>query len=180
MQEYKFFKRKSFYFMIFFYIIGILYIVIPPDRLVAFTYITACVSIIILGILKLSFVDYRNYYKRDIILDIIEGSVDIVTGVICFNFGRDYYLVTLICGIIFALVPIIRICIEPNKFNQAFMDSLKFLAAIILLATNKHQPNWVCIIVGSIFIAFATLILGFKIKHLNEYKKGIRKNEQDS
>jgi hypothetical protein len=177
--KYKFFKRPSFYFMLLFYFVALAYLVHKAEQIIPVTYNIACVSIVITGVIKLSFLNKDTYDRSEYLLDLIEGIVDLIVGVITFNFGLDYYLISLICGICFFIPPTIRLIIAPKTLNQLLIDSPKALAGIIIITSNPNTFVGEKIVIGCIFLILGTIILGFKIYHYIQYKKELRNGDYD-
>jgi len=108
-----------------------------------------------------------NYY-----LDIAEAFTGAACGVIAINFGQEYFVLSFILGIIYLIPLIIRLVLSNIKINQLFLDSFKYMFALVLLLANERFVGWSRFVLGSVYLSVGLLILITKIKHLNQSKKG--------
>lgn len=150
-------QSKRTLFALIFIILGVLFIVLPTKMLYNFAMKTIGVLLIISSILKLVLVCKDTTSKREYIFDIVEGFIAMAIGVSVFKF-YNYNVVTFICGIIYLIMPIIRIIVSKHKLNQLFVDTLKFIVVVILLSSfNKYLTTRY--VISSLFFICAILFL---------------------
>ncbi len=170
--QYNFFKRTSFFFMILFYLIAIFYFFIPSKYCLPFSYYFICTLLLIFAIVQFTLIS-KQYGKNDQYwLDLYEALNTGIIGVVALNFGQKYYVLSIMLGILYLIPLIIRVFISKIKINQLFLDSVKYMFALILELANAQVVAYSRFIIGIIYFAVATIILYTKIKHLNEFKKG--------
>ncbi len=164
----KFFD-KFFYIALFFIVIGILLFCLPSKSVLIICYSFVCFLICITGIIKLVFLDKSVLTNDDYYLDLIEGFISIFVSVICLNF-YEYYLVSLILGIVYLIIPIVRIVLSTNKINQFIMDIFKFIFASVLFTATYHAPLLTKIYTALIFLIIGIGILVLKIIFYYKHK----------
>ena len=160
------FTSKRSVSMLIFLIIGTIFLFFGYKLIRPVLYIIG--SIICLGgLAKLTFLNKKNTPIADFVFDLIEGIFAIFIGVIVVKF-YDYKYALFTCGIIYIIIPIIRIFMANNKINQLFVDSLKYLGVVVLLSCI-FQDRVSGYVVALIFYGFAIFIfvtLLFKIRRL--------------
>lgn len=161
-----------FYVALFFLALGILLFCLPSETVMIICYRFICIIITIMGIVKLVFLDKSALSEEDYYLDLIEGIISILIGVICFNFSK-YYFINIFFGVIYLIIPIIRIAIATNKINQFFMDIFKFIFASVIFVSTYHAPLVAKIYTALIFTLMGLGIIGIKIiLYLKKKDKG--------
>ena len=152
-----FFTKKRSIAILIFLILGILFIVIPDIYLMPVIYWLMCVPLIIVGMFKLVFLNKEIQGNLEYQFDLYEGLVSIIVGVTALSF-MEYPTVALFLGIIYLIIPLLRIVVSKNKKNQLLIDCLKYFVIFMLLTSNKHLSKVACIVIGVIFIAISVLI----------------------
>lgn len=147
---------------------GLLYAIAPSDFTYNITLKIVASFLVLDGIFKLILADIKTLGEKEYILDIIEGFVAIVLGVISFKFC-NYNLVPFLCGIIYLCIPIIRIILAQRKINQLLIDSLKYLA-IIVLVSSFNRTFMSNIVISSLFFIIAIFILITLIIKIRKFK----------
>ena len=170
--EYKFFKRTSFYIMILCALIATIYYACPAQISLTATYYLAVTIVIITAIVKFSMLNKTLYSKEDYLLDLFESLVSAIIAIICLNFGQEYIILSIICGIVYLVFPITRFIIAEYKINQMFLDSFKYLCAFVIITSNYHYIFWMKYVLGTVFCLSALAILLIKLKHLKAAKEG--------
>lgn len=175
--EYNFFKRTSFIFMVIFYVISLLYFFIPSKYCLPFSYYLICTLLLIFSIVQFTLLSKNRGQSSQYYLDLYEALNTGVIGVVALNFGQEYYVLSIILGILYLAPLIVRIIVSRIKINQVFLDSVKYMFALILILANAQVVAWSRFVIGIIYFAVGTIILYTKIKHLNQYKNGGYKHE---
>ncbi len=170
--EYNFFKRTSFIFMVLFYVISLFYFFVPSKYCLPFSYYLICTLLLIFSIVQFTLLSKKNGDSSQYYLDMYEALNTGIIGVVALNFGQKYYILSIILGILYLVPLIIRIFVSRIKINQVFLDSIKYMFAIILILANAQVVAWSRFVIGIIYFAVGSIILYTKFKHLNEYKKG--------
>jgi len=169
--EYHFFKRVSFIFLMLFTTLSLIYFIAPAKYSLPFTYYIMCGVILGIAIFKFTMLNIRVDSKQDYILNLTEALINVFVGVIAINFGQEYILLSVFLGIVYLIVPIIRIFLAKIKINQIFIDSFKFLAGFVLIASNANYIWWIKFIIGGVFFMVALSIFITKIIHLHQSRK---------
>ncbi len=169
--KYHFFKRTSFFFFLFFFIISLSYFLVPAQFSLRTTYYLMSVIVLIVGLFKFTMLDSLNQSKKEFWLDLSEAVISMLFSVICMNFGQQYFTLSIILGVFYLIIPIIRLFQAKFKVNQLFIDSYKYLAGFVWICSNPHYVWWIKYVLGLIFLIFALLILTTKLIHLYQYKK---------
>ncbi|MCR5787187.1 MAG: hypothetical protein K6G28_05760 [Acholeplasmatales bacterium] len=170
--EYKFFKRTSFYFLLLCFAVSVFYFACPAKISLTFSYYLALTVIIITALVKFSMLNKDLYSQRDYLLDLSESVVSAIIAVICINFGQEYFVLSIICGVLYLIFPVVRLILAEIKINQLFLDSFKFLCGFVIMASNYHYAFWIKYILGTVFFVTAVTILITKFKHLKESREG--------
>ncbi len=170
--EYNFFKRTSFYFMCVCFAISLFYFISPAKFCLPITYYLISALILISATIKFTMLnrDYNsdtNYY-----LDIAESFFGASCGVIALNFGQQNFILSIILGIIYMIPLVIRLVLSKIKINQLFLDSFKYMYALVLILANVRFTAWSRFVLGTVYLVVGIIILITKLKHLNEFKKG--------
>lgn len=165
------FFNKFFYISLVFILIGILLFFLPAQSVMKLAYRLVCIIIIIIGIFKLVFSDIKVLGKKEYYLDLSEGFINILVGVVCYNFYH-VYITSLIFGALYLVIPILRITLSNNKLNQFIMDIFKFVFASLLISASYKLPTITKIYSASIFLIIGIGIIALKIviyiKHKDE------------
>lgn len=156
------FINKFFYLSIVFMLIGILFYILPPNIVMVVSYRLVCIIIIIIGIVKLVLSDKKALGEKEYWLDLTEGFINIIVGVVCFNFYH-VYITSLVFGVIYLVIPILRIAISTNKLNQLIIDVFKFIFAILLIVSSYKMPEITKFYSASIFLLIGIGIMVIKI-----------------
>ena len=116
--------------------------------------------------------DVDTQTKSSYYLDLSEAIINSIVGVVAINFGQEYFGLSVILGVIYLIVPSIKLAIAKIKLNQLFIDSFKFLAGFVIIASNANFVWWIKYIIGIVFLGVAISILITKLIHLNQARKG--------
>lgn len=127
--------------------------------------------VLTVGLFKFVMLDASHQAKNEYILDLFESIISIIFSVICLNFGQENLILSMVLGILYLIVPLIRLLNAKFKVNQLFIDSYKYLAGFVWISSNARYIWWIKYILGVIFLVFALLILVTKLVHLYQYKK---------
>ena len=170
--EYKFFKRTSFYFMLVCFVIALFYFVCPAKYCLPITYYLICALVLIASTIKFTMLnrDYNsdtNYY-----LDIAEAFTGAAVGVVAINFGQEHFALSIILGFLYMIPLCVRLVLATIKINQLFLDSFKYMYALVLILANERFTGWSRFVLGAVYLSVGFIILITKLKHLNEFKKG--------
>lgn len=169
--KYHFFKRTSFFFFLFFFLVALSYFIFPAKYCLNITYYLMCTIVLIVGLFKFTMLDYKHQSKYEFYLDLIEAIVSMIFTVILFNYGQKNMILSATLGILYLIIPLIRLIQAKFKVNQLFIDSYKYLASFVFVCSNPLYAWWIKYILGAIFLIFASLILTTKLVHLHQYKK---------
>ena len=169
--EYHFFKRTSFVFLMIFTILALIYFIAPADYSLTFTYYFMCITIIGIGVFKFTMLDFKVDSTRDYTLDLSEAIINIFVAVIAMHFGQEYIALSVILGIIYLIIPIIRLILAKIKLNQLVIDSFKFLAGFVIIASNSNYIWWIKYIIGGVYLTVAIAIFVTKMVHYHQAKK---------
>ena len=169
--KYHFFKRTSFFFFLFFFLIALSYFFTPANFCLNITYYLMSSIVLAVGLFKFVMLDAARQTKEDYILDLFESLISMTFSVICLNFGQHYFFLSMIMGILYLIIPVVRLFLAKFKVNQLFIDSYKYLAGFVWIFSNARYIWWIKYILGLIFLIFALLILTTKLVHLYQYKK---------
>lgn len=151
------FKTKRFWASILFIIFGVVFMLLPKNILYTFTLKFIGILLCLSAILKLMLVSKKHLSKKDYVLDIVEGFLVLVLSVVIFQFCK-YRWVTFTCGLIYAVIPILRLILSKHLLNQLFVDSLKYVTIVILISSlNKYLMTRY--IITSLFFIIAMLML---------------------
>ncbi len=171
------FKSKRCIAILIFLAFGLMYALAPSDLTYSITLKIVSSFLVIDGLIRLIFADINLMGKKEYIFDIIEGFFAIIIGVVSFKFS-NYKYVTFTCGILYIIIPVMRIVVAEKKLNQLLIDSLKYLAMIVLISSINHtfMSN---IVISSLFFIIAIVIFITLIKKIMKYKKeiGVEDNE---
>ena len=165
------FTSKRSISMLIFLIFAILFVFFGYKLIRPFLYfIGGCICLA--GLIKLTLLNKSNTPIADYVLDLIEGIDDIFIGVICVKFW-DYNYVIFVLGIIYTIIPIIRLFMAKNKINQLFVDSLKYLASIVMISCIREEviSGYVvaAIMFGIVIFIFVSLIIKIRRIKRSEY-----------
>lgn len=164
--------NKFFYFSIVLVVIGISFLFVPQNILSnVFRYIVG-ILIILIGHYKLIMSNKTALGTREYYLDIVEGFISIFVGVISIRF-YDIDIVCLVSGIVYLVVPFIRIFLSTNKINQILIDIFKFLFAGFIFMNNTLAPFATKIYLSVIFISMGIIVFIYRFLYH-------RKNNYDS
>ena len=148
------FLNKFFYIAIGLIFIGILSLLVSAKSVMLFTNRLICIIIVISGAFKLVMSDYNTLGQKEFYLDMAEGFVNVLVGVVCIYFVHTY-VVSLIFGLLYVAVPILRLALATNKINQLIIDFFKYLMAIVLFLSSYSNP-----IFAKIYVSFILILLG--------------------
>lgn len=169
------FFNKFFYFSIALVLIGISFIFIPQDILInIFRYIVG-ILIILIGYYKLVMSNKKALGEREYYLDIVEGFISIFVGVISIRF-YDNAIVCLVLGLVYLIVPLIRIFLSTNKINQILIDIFKFIFAGFILMSNTLVPYATKIYLSIVFIAIGLAVFIYRFFY---HKKNGSESEEE-
>ncbi len=169
------FFNKFFYLSIFLIIFGITLLFIPQDIVKTIFIYVVSVCIILTGYYKLVMSNKKALGKREYYLDIVEGFVCIFVGVINVRFF-DVSIVCFIIGLVYLVVPLLRIFLATNKINQILMDIFKFIFAGFILMNNMVVPKASQIYVSVVFILFGLIVFAYCFL---DHKKNNSKDEEE-
>lgn len=152
-------------------VMGILFIVLPHSivypTLLMFIGVVICLD----GIVKLTFLNIHTQGKKEFVYDLLEGILDLVLGVVIVKFYK-YEYVTCISGVIYAIIPILRIIFSRHKLNQFVVDILKYLALIVLISSIERQYT-TRIVVSTIFFSVAVIIFITLLVKIRNERRGV-------
>lgn len=165
------FTSKRSISMLIFLIFGLLFLFFGYKLIQPFLYfIGSCICLA--GLIKLTFLNRSNTPLADYTLDLVEGIADIFIGVICVEFW-DYNYVVFTLGIIYTIIPIVRLFMAKNKINQLFVDSLKYLASIVMISCIREEDfsGYVVAVImfGIVIFIFVSLIIKIRRLKRSEY-----------
>ena len=165
------FTSKRSISMLIFIIIGTVFLIMGYKLIKPVLYfIGACICLA--GLIKLTFLKKDNTPTADYVFDLVEGILDLFLGVIVIKF-HDFHYVVFTIGIIYLIIPIIRLCMAMNKLNQLFVDSLKYLASIVMISCIREEQlsGYVvaAIFYGIAVFIFVTLIIKARRIKRSEY-----------
>ena len=170
--EYNFFKRTSFVFMVIFYVISLFYFFVPSKYCLPFSYYLICTLLLIFSIVQFTLLSKKSGQDSQYYLDLYEALNTGIIGVVALNFGQKYYILSIILGLLYLVPLIVRIIVSRIKINQVFLDSVKYMFALVLILANGEVVAWSRFVIGIIYFAVGSIILYTKIRHLKEYKNG--------
>lgn len=169
--KYKLFNH-FFYISLLFILCGILCIINSAEVVLHIVYNIICIIILIIGIFKLVMSNKRDLGQKEFVFDIIEGAVNIVVGVVCINFYH-HYLVNLICGIAYLVVPLLRVFFAQHKINQLIFDIFKFIFAGFIIATTQDIPEIGKYYISAFFLVFGIGLMSLKLIKYYRFKKNM-------
>lgn len=154
-----------------FLIVSILYFTVPASFSLPFTYYLMSSIILLVGIFKFVLLDSKTREKVDYYLDLTESILSILISILAINFGLKYIALSIVLGILYLIIPVTRLVYAKIKLNQLFIDSYKFLAGFVLIASNPIYAFWIKYVLGVMYLVFSIMILVTKLIHLHQYKK---------
>ena len=157
--------------MLIFLIFGTIYLTLGYKLIRPSLYIIGgCITLA--GLIKLTLLNKNNTPKMEFNLDCIEGWLAILVGIISIKF-YDYEYVLFVIGIIYLIIPIIRILLSENKLNQLFVDSLKYMASIVMISCiyRKEYTQYIVALIfyGIAIFIFITLLFKIRREKRGEY-----------
>lgn len=155
--------------------IGIAFIFADHLILSNIYFTTIGIIIVILGIGKIALASSDTMTKIEFRLDVIEGIVNLIVGIIFINFW-EYFFIDCIIFAFYIATPIARFFFRKRVLDQFLIDVLKYYFAITILCSTRYTSEYYFPIIGFIHIVFALIILIRKI-FLFLKKKGAVKNE---
>lgn len=165
-----FFSSKRTIAFFAFIIIGLLFMFVKAKYVYPGVLIFIGSMICLAGIIKLTFINKQLLGNKEYVFDLIEGILNIIVGVIVVKFW-DFRWVTFTCGIIFAIIPVLRVLFSKHKFNQALLDLLKYLAVIVLIS-SFNRVLVTRYVVSAIFLTVAVIIFITLIIKIRKVKRG--------
>ncbi len=168
------FTSKRSISMLIFLILGTIFFILGYKLIEPVLYFIGAL-ICLAGLFKLTLLNKKNTPKADFILDLIEGIVSISVGVVTVQFW-NYNIVIFITGLLYLIIPIIRLFMAYNIINQLFVDSLKYLSIIVMISCiNKEKLTGH--VVGTIFYGIAIFIFVTLIIKIKKIKRSELVNE---
>lgn len=166
----KFFSIYLFTLIFTFFFVGLGSIfIIFRNRELATTYFSFISVIIILtGLAKLVLLDKNRLVRLEYNLDLAEGILDLIIGVVFLNF-HQYFVLDLILFVGYITVPICRCFYAKHPSTQLFVDLPKFILSISIVFASNYTFKAFFTIMGIIFIMIGIGILIRKI--INEIKE---------
>lgn len=160
--------------MLFFIALGTVFIIFRNKGL-AMTYFTIIgIVIIIIGVFKLTLVDKDRLGRLEYNLDLAEGLINLIVGVVFINFF-EYIFVDFVLFAMYITIPICRCFYSQHPVNQVFVDSPKFLMSFSIVFASNFTFKVFFSIMGGIFILVGVGIMIrkiiFEVKELKERKK---------
>lgn len=158
------------------YLFGLAFILIPNSYLRSIYYSTVSIIIIITGIFKITFSEKKPTLKETFSLNLIEGILNIIIGVVLFNFYNNYIVACIIFGA-FVIIPLIKIITSKYRLNQFIIDIPKLFMAVTVLFSPKPIAKVFFIVIGIILLAISTIyiiskfLVGNKNKVVEDYEK---------
>lgn len=124
-------------------VIALIFLLVPPAFLSVVYFRIVAISFILMGIFKLAFTTL-NDEKRELVFNILEGSLGIILGVIYFHF-YNYLTIDIICFLAMLVVPILRLIYAEHIINQVSFDFLKYIGIISFLGgyTKVSKPFFI-------------------------------------
>lgn len=122
------------------------------------------------GVIKLTFLNRNTSGNLEFGFDLIEGIMCMIVGAVVVKFYK-YPYATMVCGIIYAIIPIIRILLSRHKLNQFVCDILKYVGVVILI-TSIDRVFTVRLVVFIVFMSIATLIFLTLLVKMKRIKNG--------
>lgn len=138
--------------------LGVCLCVIDPDFLSGIYFLIIATIISLTGIIKLSFVDRVKMTNSEFWLDIIEGCLDLIIGILFGNF-MDYLIVDIILGIAYLSVPIARFFFTKHLLNQFIIDIFKYYVAITIFCGSRFTYPVFFKIIGVLHIVLGIIVL---------------------
>lgn len=153
---------SALFFSIVLFLLGMGFLLVPDNVLdLIFFPIISCL-IVLIGLYKLGFLDKDNKSKPEFILDLIEGIISLIVGVLFINF-YSYHIMDFILALLYLAVPIIRYFYSNHKLNLFFEDLVKYYFAIIIIGSSHHFSEVLFLVLGIIHIVLALLLIGIKL-----------------
>lgn len=163
-------KRQFVIILIVCLIIACLFFFVPSNILSIIYFRFIAVAFIAMGIIKLAFTNLRDE-KKELVFNLCEGFLAIILGVVYFHF-YTYLTIDIICFVLLAVIPILRLIFAEKKINQIGFDFLKYVGIVSMLAGYSVVNKPFFIFCGVIFVGIAIAIVVL-------YVRGRRKNEQE-
>lgn len=170
------FTSKRSISMLIFLIFGTIYLTLGYKLIRPSLYIIGSL-ICLAGMIKLTFLNKENTPLIEYRLDQIEGIFAMFIGVITIKF-YNYNVAIFIMGLIYLLFPIIRLFMSDTKLNQLFVDSLKYMASIVMISCI-YKEELTQYIVALIFYGIAVFIFVTLIFKIRRIKRGEYFNEEN-
>lgn len=156
-------------------LISSLIFLIVPDPFLAKVYFPIIgIGFTLMGIVKLLVIDYKNNSKREFYFNLVEGLIGLIFGIVYIYFYK-YLAVDIVCFILLAIVPILRLIHADHFYNQFLFDILKYIGLFSILGGFKAGSMIFFIIYSIIwFVIGMSIFIRYTYK---EYKIGVKDEE---
>ncbi len=170
------FTSKRSISMLIFLIFGTIYLTLGYKLIKPSLYIIGSL-VTLAGIIKLTMLNKANTPIKEYTLDLVEGVFALFIGIISIKF-YNYNVAIFIMGVLYLLFPIIRLFMSINKLNQLFVDSLKYMASIVMISCI-YKEELTQYIVALIFYGIALFIFITLLFKIRREKRGEAINEEN-
>lgn len=150
-------------------VIAAIFFFVPASFLSIIYFRLIAIAFVLMGIIKLALTSVKDE-KRELIFNLSEGFIAIIFGVVYYHFYTNL-VVDIVCFLVIAIIPILRLIFAEHKINQVGFDSLKYIGLISLLGGYSIMNKPFFIFCGSIWLIIAIILTLY-------YLKGRMKNEQ--
>lgn len=149
-------KKYYIYGSIISLIIALVFLFVPADFLSIVYFRLVAISFVLMGLFKLAFTSLKDE-KRELIFNIIEGTLGIILGVIYYHF-YNYLTVDIICFLGLGAIPILRLIYASHLINQVSFDFLKYIGLISLLGGYNKVNKGFFIFCGIVWLLIIVAI----------------------
>lgn len=164
-------KNRYLILMLVALLFSLIFIFVPPRFISPVYFPMVGIGFIIMGIIKLVFTNKMLDSKKEFYFNTIEGLLDVIFGVIYFNFYR-YLVIDIICFVSLGIIPALRLIFTDHFYNQLAFDSVKYYGLFSILGGYNDINKAFFIFLGIIlFIVFGYFLSRYFILRRKKYAK---------
>lgn len=164
-------SKKILFVSLFFVILGLVFIFSKPSIIASIYFPVVGLGFILMGIVKLVFLNPHLDTKREFSYNLVEGILGIVCGVTFCYFYR-HLAIDIACFVLLGLVPVLRLVTSEHFYNQLAFDSLKYIGLLSILGGEQALNKIFFYVMGSIWFIIAILIVIYYFVMRRRYKGG--------